>query len=241
MVFLPFFGVSQNASFSVRDITGTGSYLNGGEIIYVAAQPGVTTEHLFAIKNLTGVTQTISIRKDEIKLNTVALTDKAEAFFCTGVTCYASQVMTAIVEINAGQTLIFKAQFIEASIKAESEVSYKFSNNLVNEFVNFTLKYNNILMSLPNETAKGKTDLELSFENPTTELLNLKIVSLKDQTVSVCIFNSNAELISCEQLTLLTGMNEYKNKLTCMSGGMYYLNIAANGKSVNKKIILTNK
>jgi hypothetical protein len=232
---------AQMSTFEIREIERSDFTISLNSLYYQTAIPYQTTERSFIIKNTSSVSQTISIKKSEILLNTLSNFDKAEAFFCTGVTCYASHIFTGAMVLNAGQTAVFKAQLIEASTTGESIVSYKFSNNTTNESTVITIKYNSPLAGFSKlESAPSKLNSLKIYQSNLGKSLNI----ISSETLSNSILkiqDTNGALIYSQKI----GSQGYEAVISLESiaihSGIYFASIITEDNSTTKKIIINKQ
>lgn len=229
------------SSFAIVDLNGNGIPMVGNEVFYEQAEPMQTAEHAFSLKNTGNSTQTVSVRKTELSLHTISAIDKAEAFFCTGVTCYPSSVYSGSVVIEAGKTVVFKAQLIEAGTKGESVVLYKFVNNANGDALQFTLRYNDKAMAV-NDVAEPWPVIELDFSKASAQTPSFYVhLPQMDGAARFRILNSlGVEIYACE---LLQDSNkiELSDEMPACTGGLFYVNVQNGFYSRTKKILLTTK
>ena len=230
--------LAQLPTFEISEIEHPNSTISLNPIFYQAAIPYQTTERSFIVKNISNVSQTISIKKSETLLHTINNSDKAEAFFCTGVTCYASSVFTGAMVLNAGQTAVFKAQLIEASNSGESTISYKFVNNSTNESNTLTLRYNSPLAGVSKLVSRAAEPNYLTiYQSNNGECLNIVSLEALNNTM-LQIRDTKGTLIYTQKIN----SEEYAavillENLT-INTGVYFVSIISANNTKTKKVII---
>lgn len=227
----------QVSTFEISELVNPGQVLGSNTVFLDAALPLATSEHNFNIKNTSQLTQSISIKKSENLLHTINPGDKAEAFFCTGVTCYASHVFTGLMVLNPGESAVFKAQFIEASVAGPSDISYKFTNNTTNESSTIVLKYNNQVTSIENNSAlTGLKDFKIYHDVNANAIILQCETAVGDAMLSVIdingasIYSSKISFTDSQRTAFLINGD--------FNSGIYFIKIESGTNIYCRKILL---
>jgi len=230
--------LSQSVTFQVTDVSnGTGVIANNS-VFYRNTTASSMVDHTFEIKNISAVTQTISVRRYDDVVNTVSVSDKAEANFCTGTTCYGTSVMTSVMTLTTNQIVIFKADLIEASAVGLSEIRYKFSNpNNGSEAITTTIKYNHPLSV--NESSLIFTNISNVYPNPSSSKSFISLTVSKTELASVSIINALGATVSSKSVELNNGKNVVSLDSENLNSGIYFVTITSGGQKITKKITIS--
>jgi hypothetical protein len=231
--------LSQSVTFQVTDVSnGTGVIANNS-VFYRNTTASSMVDHTFEIKNISAVTQSISVRRYDDVVNTVSVNDKAEANFCTGTTCYGTGVMTSVMTLTTNQIVIFKADLIEASAVGLSEIRYKFSNpNNGSEAITTTIKYNHPLSVKDN--ASLFNNVSNIYPNPTSSKSYVNVTSLgEENSLNVTIINALGATVSSKVVEVSLGKNIISLDSENLNSGIYFVSISSGNQKITKKITIS--
>jgi hypothetical protein len=240
LILISFFTASksQTVTFRITDLTNSTGAVSNNSIFYRTTTPLATINHDFEVKNISGVTQTISVRRYDDLINTVSVSDKAEANFCTGTTCYGTSQLTTVITLTTNETVVFKADLIEASVIGQSEIRYKFSNpNNGSEAITTTLKYNNPLSV--NEVSSVFANVSNVYPNPSASKSYINLTMLKADVATVSIINALGAKVSSKNVELNFGKNIVSIDSDNLNSGIYFVIISSGGQKITKKITLS--
>lgn len=237
---LSFFGVqAQSSVFKITNNTNGSSFVSNGEVFYHSTSSLATIEHDFEVKNITTTTKTLSIRKYDDVMNMVSSSDKAEAYFCTGTTCYQPTNFSASMVLNPNEAVIFKAEFIEASTVGQSSVRFKFNDAAnTSDALTLTIGYNNPLSV--KTISSVFSNVSNVYPNPSLgkTYINVTVAQTIDGE-SLSILNSLGDLVNTQPVILNKGLNKLAIDSEDLSSGIYFLTINYNTSTITKKIIIT--
>lgn len=230
---------SQISAFQVSNITTGTTVVSNDDVFYKTTSPLSTTAHDFELKNTSSNSLTLTVRKDDDLINTVSPFDFAESSFCTGVSCYPSSTKSASLVLTAGETMIFKADFAEASVIGQSSIRYKFTNFSNNQdALSFSLKYNNAL-SVKNNAAVF-SNISGVYPNPAQTKAFIDITLLKSiDGASINIVNALGATIQNKNIHLSAGVHKLPFDFENLNSGVYFIQISYEGTTITKKIIIT--
>ena len=242
-ILLSFFTIliqAQTATFQISDLTnGTGIIANNS-VFYRSTTPSATIDHSIEVKNLTATTVSVSVRRYDDVVNTVSVSDYAQANFCTGVTCYGTSVMTTVMTLTANQIVVFKADLIEATVVGQSEIRYKFSNpNNGSEATTTTIKYNNPL-SVKNNSSLF-SNVSNVYPNPSASKSYINFTSQGEiNSVNVSIINNLGAIVSSKNVDVMVGKNTIALDSENLNSGIYFVTISSGSNKISKKITIIN-
>ena len=237
---LSFFGVqSQSSVFKITNNTNGSAVLINGDVFYHSTASLATIEHDFEVKNISSTTKTLSVRKYDDVINTVSASDKAEAYFCTGTTCYQPTNYSASMVLNPNESVIFKAEFVEASTVGQSSIRFKFNDAAnTSDALTLTLAYNNPLsVKTINSVFSSISNV---YPNPSIGKTYINVTAAQTvDGVTLSILNSLGELVNTQPVILNKGVNKLVIDSENLSSGIYFLAINYNSSTISKKIIIT--
>lgn len=231
--------MAQTTTFEIQNSDNSNVVVANNDIFTKSVAALGTHQSNFAVKNISAVTQTINIRKYEDLINTVSASDKAEAVFCTGTTCYPPNIFTSAVVLNPGESVVFKADLTEASIVGESNIRYKFSNaNNATEAISFTTKYN-----VPASILKYNNpfnSVSSVYPNPTNSKSFIGINAADDvKEVKLNIINALGSVVNSKNIELNKGKNVIQLETEDLNSGIYFISISAKESIITRKITIT--
>jgi len=230
---------AQNAVFQITDQENGNAMVVNNDMFTHFTTNGSTAHHEFEFKNISPVTQTITIRKSEIQINITPLPDTAKAYFCTGATCYQPDVINVSVILAPNEAMVFRAYLDEASVAGQSEVSYKFSS--AGQTVIFSLKYNADPVSVKKYAGfnSGVSDV---FPNPCYAKSFITVNSAETgANMNLTLLNSLGSIVSSKEVVMVNGKNTINLETENLSTGVYFVRLS-NGVSVaTRKITIINQ
>lgn len=233
-----FIGIkAQSTVFKIVNSTNSVT-VNDNDVFNQVTTPLNTTEHDLEVTNLTANTITISVRKYEDVLNTVAPGDVAQAYFCTNSTCYPAEVMSAPLVLTANETAIFKADLLEASAVGESSIRYKFTDAAnTSDYLMVNMKYNAPVSVKSNKALF--TNVSGVYPNPSISKSYVNITSAQNlDGVNISILNSLGALVNSKTINLNSGTNKVMIDSESLSSGMYFISITSGASTATRKIII---
>jgi hypothetical protein len=229
---------SQSPTFKVT-YSLTSAQVQNSTVFHATVPASTFLEKDFLLKNISAAPQVINIRKYEDLMNVPSSSDYAEAYFCTGINCYLSSVMSASVMLSPGEEIEFRADFVEASTVAHSTVRYKFTNDADNnDNLMFTIQYNDpSAVSVKNNSAfSGLSDV---YPNPSSSksFVNLNS-SIGMDGVNLTVINSVGATLISKQINVTPGKNTISIDSENFADGIYFVSLNHGSTSVTKKITI---
>lgn len=218
--------------------------------VYLATQAESNTKVTIDIKNTGTSTQTYTVKRKDLVLNSTA-TSTASAYFCIAGTCYGAQTTQANdpLVLNSMQSAsqlqgayqMLVADLDEAEAVGYSQVKYQFENvNNPSDLVNLFMEYNS-----PNSTvglyelSKNTTALIEVYPNPViNKSVSFKIVSELSFSSSVFVYNSIGIKVAEKELSVNEGVNTFSLDGSVLSGGIYFLSMTSGGSTITKRFIV---
>jgi hypothetical protein len=229
---------AQTPTFEITDDDNSNTAVPSNTTFVRNVAASTLDQHHFTIKNISSVSQTITIRKYEDVLNTVSASDKAEAVFCTGTTCFPPTVTSAQVVLTPSQTVAFIADLTEASVVGESDTHYKFTNaNDVTEVMFVYFKYN-----LPAGIIKQSnfiSTVSSVYPNPVSSSAFITVTASKEIQTDVIIVNALGAVVSTSSADLNKGKNTVKLPTDNLNTGVYFMSLSNGNSIITRKIIIT--
>lgn len=231
--------LAQTPTFEIQNNDNSNIVVVNNEVFTKSVAALATHQSNFTIKNISATSQTINVRKYEDLLNTVSVSDKAEAVFCTGTTCYPPNIFTSSVVLSAGETIAFKADITEASIIGESNVRYKFTNaNDANETISFTTKYNVPASVLKHTATFGS--VSSVYPNPTNSNSFININAIDNtKDVKLNIINALGSVVNSKTIELNKGKNLIQLETENLNAGVYFISVSNKESIITRKITVT--
>ena len=230
---------AQTTTIELTSVEGPTVVVTNNQIFSHVVAPLATHQHDFRLKNTSANTEIFLVRKFENLINQVTASDKAEASFCNGTTCYGANIMSATVSIAAGVSIDFKADLIEASIVGESNVSYEISN-MANgsDVLNVELRYN-VPASLRSFSPLF-TNASNVYPNPSSSrsFIDLNVVKELNGT-SLKIYNSLGALVSSKNVSLNKGKNTLSLDNEGLESGIYIICISNGSSIITRKLTVS--
>lgn len=230
---------AQTPVFEITNHTNGSGLVKDNDVFYRATAPSINIEHDFEIKNISGATQTVNITKTETTLNTVTPgSDVAEAYFCTGITCYPSNVMSAPLILAPNEVVSVKTDLTEASATGQSEVSYKFAEaKKSGQVLTLFMKYNNPLSVRSTESVFS--NVSNVYPNPSSSKSYLNITSARDLSgVSLTVMNSLGSVVLSKPISITSGKNIITLDSENFSSGLYFVSVSSGSTVITKKITI---
>lgn len=224
--------------FEIKDLQTT-NMVSSGVNIPTTTTVSTQTAYDFEIKNISSVTQTITVRRYDDVLNTVSQSDMAIAAFCTGTNCYPPNVISANVVLAPNATIDLKADLDEATMVGISEIRYRvYDTDNTTDAVMFTLKYNApASLKQANNVITNISDV---YPNPSAGKSFLNITSSQSlDNVKTTIINSLGAIVSVKNIDLAIGKNNIVLETENLSTGLYFAIISNGTQKITKKITIT--
>lgn len=225
------------AVFRIVEATGGNPIVNDGAIFHSAVVGGNTTSKTFSMTNLTASTLTLSVRKFEDLLNTVAMGDVASPYFCTGLICYPASTFNSTVSLAPNESLAFIAYIDEATVAGNSKVRYRFTNGVSSQSITFTMDYNNPTVGI-NEKNSPVSSLSL-YPNPTNgEKLNVNFNTNElIPALQIVITSITGQEVLKTNINPTLGNNNMEINLSNLINGIYFIKLDGINNSAQKLII----
>jgi hypothetical protein len=240
-----FYAVAQS-SIQLKQVTNSGTVtLVPNATITAVTIPNANTKVTLDIKNTSASTQSYTVRRYDISLNSISSTT-AVAYFCFAGSCYGDATFQSpsplVLRSNKSASDTTAAYFMlvadldEASAVGSSVVKYTFKNiNNVNDTAQVTIKYNG--STGINEWNNSFSSFEVS-PNPVRNQTALRINVLKDVNANLSIYNSLGVLLSEKQIQLSSGKNTVPLSIEGLSTGMYFVTVRSEYKALTKRIVV---
>ena len=233
--FLSGLAIKAQIPVEVRDIDNANALVSNNEIFHKTTTAGGTDFSFhFEIKNTSANTITVSVRKYEDLINTVTISDLAEAYFCFNTYCYIPTVITATTQLTAGSTFTFIPKLDEASVVGESNVRYRISAEGNNLYV--VLKYN---APVGLKDLSNNNNFLSLYPNPCSDNFTIEFENEKEQ-FELAVYNSIGSKVITENKKLSVGKNKVNVNTQSLSPGIYFIQISQGEKKLTKKIIINN-
>jgi len=234
------FTQAQTSSFQVLDEDNGNALVTNGQAFYQSTTPNGTdyTKH-FEIKNVSTNTIVIRVRKDEIQINEVTPSDKAEAYFCFDTYCYIPSIISATEALAPGGSFKFYPKFDEASQVGQSTVGYEVSDmGNPSDIINIELRYNNPLSI--KKASNWMLNASSVYPNPATSMAKIDVISntsLND--VNVDVMNVLGTKVSSTKTNFHAGKNSVAISTDDFSAGIYFMVVKHNDKSIVRKFTVS--
>ena len=228
---------AQGPIFEVKDLDHGNTIVSNNSTIDLTTNPFKTTALHFQIKNLSLVTQSIQVTKEDIEVNITNVPDTAKSYFCTGENCYEYSVKNVSIALDAGDSIGFIGDLDEASSIGRSEVRYKFITS--GQTFAFVLKYNRTVSVIENSAALS--NVSNVFPNPTTGNSFINVTAIHDQSlINIKVVNSLGSVISSQNQFLSTGENTLNINTEALGSGIYFVSLKQGNTVITKKITVVN-
>ncbi len=230
---------AQQPVFRIVELVGGNPTVNDGATFYVSVSGGNVSQKSYSMTNLTASTLTLSVRKFEDLINTVSINDLADAYYCTGTTCYPSSTFNSTVSLAPNQSMLFYADLTEASVAGQSIVRYRFSNASVSQSVTLSIRYNDPTVGIK-ENNKAIKALSL-YPNPcngSATTVEFNSAASIGQTQLVVV-NALGEIVSKTNTTILQGNNKIQINTESLQSGIYFIRIGNDNNALTKKLTIT--
>jgi hypothetical protein len=229
---------AQTPTFEITDDDNSNTAVPSNTTFVRSVAASALDQHHFTLKNISTSNQTVTIRKYEDVINTVNASDKAEAVFCTGSTCFPPTVSSAQVTLTPNQTIAFIADLTEASMVGESDTHYKFTNaNDASEVTYVYFKYN-----VPAGLIKQSTflsNVSAVYPNPVSSSAFLNVTAAKDIQTEITIVNALGSVVSSSSTELTKGKNTVKLPTENLNAGVYFVSLSNGSTIITRKIMIT--
>lgn len=225
---------SQNPTFKVTEKNFASTPVPDGATYFFNTTPKSTNEFTLSVKNISTSNLTLSVRKTEIKINTVSPTDKGDASFCFGTNCHTSDVFVDTFVIATGYDTELGTKFIEASIAGNSKVSYQIINlGDKKETFTFYINYTGVVSLRENYINESTIsifpqpcDKVFSIDLKKTDSMDLSIYDLQGNKMENIVTENNKGILSARTEKLPVGI--------------YIMKISVDGTIFTKKLVVSH-
>lgn len=232
---------SQSPTFQLTHYPNVNEAIQNNDVFYFITNPGENTEFDVQIKNISSTTQTFKIRKNIIMLHSVSTQDEAQAYFCTGTTCYIPSVGSATVTLEPNETILLLIDLTEASTKGETVTNYEVSNNAnASEKISFTQKYND-----PTNPVSVRSNPALFshvsgvYPNPSSSKSFLNFTSAYGiDGLNLRVLNSLGSVVLSKKVDIISGKNTVTIDSDNLTPGIYFVSLAHGSSVITRKITI---
>lgn len=230
------FAFSQAPTFELVTTTATNTPIANNAIFDKTTTPAGSISAYFKLKNITASTQTYTIRKFDNVLNTVAVGDAAEAYFCTGTTCYVPSVFSAFFEIPANSNDDFIVYLAEASATGSSNVSYEVSNGP--EKLTIVMRYN--FATGINSNLNDLASVSGVYPNPSASRSYIDVNASKELSgTTLKVYNCLGAVVSSKEINLNKGKNTVVIPSENLETGIYFVKMTNGSSTLTRKLTVT--
>jgi hypothetical protein len=224
---------AQTPTFELVTTTATNVPIVNNTIYDDVTSPSSSTSGHFILRNTTASTQTYVVRRTDNILNTVGVGDAAEAYFCTGTTCYVPAVFSAFFIINASSEDDLTVYLGEATAIGLSNVSYEVSNGT--EKLEFIMRYN--YATGINSNLNDLANVSNIYPNPSASKSFLNINSAKEiNGTKLLVYNCLGDCISSKEINLQKGKNTISIDSENLETGIYFVKITNGSSTITRKL-----
>ncbi len=230
------FAFGQAPTFELVTTTATNVPIANNAIFDKTTTPVGSISGYFKLKNITASTQTYTIRKYDNVLNTVGVGDAAEAYFCTGTTCYVPSVFSAFFVIPANSEDDFIVYLAEASAIGLSNVGYEVQNGT--EKLAITMRYN--FATGINTNFSDLASVSNVYPNPSASKSFIDVNAAKELSgTSLKVYNCLGTLVSTKEISLQKGKNKISIDNENLETGVYFVKIVNGNSTLTRKLTVT--
>lgn len=227
---------AQTPTFELVTTTATTVPIANNTIFDVVTTPLNSVSSHFKLKNVTATTQTYTIRKNENTLNTIGAGDAAEAYFCTGTTCYVPAVSSAFFVISAMSDDDLTMYLSEASARGLSDVSYDVQNG--SEKITVELRYNYAMGISTNSS--DLTSISNIYPNPSSSRSFIDVNATKELSgTNLQVYNCLGSVVSTKEISLEKGKNTIAIDSENLGTGIYVVKITNGSSTLTRKLTIT--
>lgn len=226
-------------SFELWNTTSSPSLqVANGATVFNTTMPVSSTKNEFMMKNASTTTQTVTIKKSLVYINTVSPGDAAQAYFCTGVNCYAASVMAKSVVLAPGENMSFTADLDEASVAGNSEVVYSFTavNPGATVTLVITIKYSASPagLHLPSEVLSG---ISLVFPNPSSGAAFLSVQAKRElNNLQLQLINALGARVYLKEINVPAGRSTIDLDTEALAAGVYFVQLRSGPAVATRKL-----
>jgi hypothetical protein len=232
--------VNAQSVFQVKDADNGMALVSNNQIFNITTSNGGSgIIKRFSVKNISAVTHTLIVAKNENTLNTVSVTDKAVAYFCFNTECFPATKMASTIELQAGESFSLYPELDEASIAGESNLTYEISDQANgSDLLTVELRYHAPVALVKEQQGDFYSSVSL-FPNPASTDTKVEIYARRDvNEVSIGLYNITGALASVKKVSLDKGKNSIAIDAGSLSPGIYFVKVSnGNSTAVNKLII----
>lgn len=230
-------GLQSQSTFVIKNQQGV-STLTNNTVFYHSVEASSSFVHNLLFINTSAATQTYTIRKTEVSINTVGAGDKASAYFCTGLNCYTGS--SASFSLAAGDTMDVTLDLDEATVKGLSVADYKFAdaNNTTDNLV-LSERYND--PSSPYLSVSERSlfsNVSGVYPNPSKNGSSITVNSKSSADVSLSVINALGDVVYTKPVSLSAGSNVISTGSETLSAGVYFVTISGANTSISRKFVV---
>lgn len=229
-----------NAQSSIQLTNNSaGGVITDNSIIYENVPTGGQSHVYIQLKNIGSVTNTYSLKRTDVVLNS-----GADAYFCFGGQCFPSTTTVCpvanYVTLTAGQNDTPQSLYYDENLAAGySEIKYELYNvNNLSDAVTFTFKFNSSLASVKDYESILSSISDI-YPNPSINKAQLLVSSRANiNSAAVNIINTLGTVVSTKNIELAVGKNTITLDLENLSSGIYFATISVGDSKVIKKFTI---
>ena len=243
---------AQTATMKVVVLAQSGATLatvNNLDTLHYSVTAGSTKTLKFNYENLTSTTNTYSVMRYDVTLNTLASSaaspTAASAYFCFGNlgTCFPSSTTVCPVaeyDILAPNTVDQLVTDIdEASAQGYSMVRYKIYNvNNSADYTTFVVRYNEMFSGI-NELSSAIESASEVYPNPAGNNSNISVTLKRENDVKVQVYNALGALVyTSAPQKYAPGKHKISIDCSSYNSGLYFMNVVADGAKVTRRFVV---
>lgn len=217
------------------------------QVISVSVAPETNAKVTIDVKNTSNSTKSYIAKRYDVILNADA-TATAQAYFCIAGSCYGPPTLISPTPLTLtpqqsaselqGMYQMLVADLDEISVAGYSHVKYTFQNtDNAADSVQISIKYNapTVATGIASQS-ENKLLLEVG-PVPAKEFVTLRTTE-EMVDANVMILNSLGKVIRKQSLSQGNSKEEIKIDVSGIDGGIYYLVLSSQGRSVTKKLVI---